>query len=174
MSKLIPFLVTALMIGALALFTAAIGWSTSRSEEKSLDEITPATTLMVVAIESNKPSAAPEGAADYVRGVREYFGRISGVRSLGSYTKRGGTGSTATTDAVSEILVRGTRGAGVVELLFEGSKITGMSEVKPDDVHGDLSAVEKRAVERGFARRGGKPANITILSGAFRLDGTIR
>ncbi len=84
MSKLIPFHLTALMIGALALFTAAIGWSTSRSEEKSLEEITPATQTMVAAIQTNKPSAAPEGGTDYVRGVREYFGRIATARSLGA------------------------------------------------------------------------------------------
>jgi hypothetical protein len=159
-----------LILTVTAIFIAAVCWATTKHEAHSQARVAAPTKVLVDAIATNDPSAAPKGAERYVKGVREQFGRVRAARFLDAYTDRSGTGRTATTGTVSEILVRGRRGAGVLELSFYGARITGMSELRPGDVHGDLSAAERAAVERGFARRGGEPANITVLSGAFTRD----
>jgi hypothetical protein len=165
---------TVAIIAVTLIFSAAVSFSVLKHEATSQAEITGPSQMLVRAIEANEPSAAPEGGADYVRGVREYFGRIREARFLDAYTARYGSGRSATTDVESEILVRGKRGAGVLQLSFDGDEIDGMREVEPGDVHSDLTDEEEAAVERGFARRGGETANITVLNGAFTRDGDIR
>lgn len=165
---------TLLIVVVTLVFSGGVAYSTLSHEAKTQGEITAPSKELAAALQANDPSAAPEGGADYVRGVREVFGRIREARFLDAYTARYGKGSTATTDVVSEIYVRGKRGAGVIELDFEGPVVDGIREVEPGDVHSDLSAAEEIAVERGFERRGGDVANITVLGGTFTRDGEIR
>lgn len=123
------------------------------------------TKALAAAIEANRPRAAPPGAAGYVRGVRAHFGPVSESRFLDAFGENYGSGRNRTSDVVSELFVRGKRGAGVLKLDFDQDRITGMSEVEPGDVHTDLSDEEQEAVERGFKRRGGETASLGILSG---------
>jgi hypothetical protein len=156
--------VVLLIVLAITIPTFGFKFITSFAEaEKKVEEPTRA---FARAVEANKPRLAPEGGADYVRGVREYFGRIREARFLDAYTQRHGSGRAATTEVVSEMFVRGKRGAGVLEVNFDGTEIDGLWEIEPDDVHSDLDDATEAAVERGFAKRGGETANIVILNGA--------
>lgn len=161
---------TPLILAVTIIFTLGVGYTVLKEEAQSHAEIAAPSKVLVAALEANDPSAAPPGGRPYVRGVREYFGRIREARFLGAYTARSGSGRSATTDVESEIYVRGRRGAGVLQLGFEGAKLDAMREVEPGDVHEDLTEAEEEAVERGFARRGGETANITVLNGAVKLD----
>ncbi|HEX8122033.1 MAG TPA: hypothetical protein VF549_12280 [Solirubrobacteraceae bacterium] len=160
-------LTTPLILAVTVIFIAAVGWSTQKHESKSQAQIAGPTKALAAAIQAADPSAAPEGAEGYVKGVREQFGRVRVARFLDAYTARNGAGRTATTDTLSEILVRARRGAGVLELSFDGATINGVRELEPGEAHTDLSAADEAAVARGFARRGGRPANITVLDGTF-------
>ena len=152
------------------IFIAVVGLSVTKYEAKSQAQVAGPSKVLVAALDANKPSAAPEGAEGYVKGVREAYGRVRSARFLGAYTARHGSGSSATTDTEAEILVRTKRGGAVVlQLDFEEATINGMQEVEPDEVQGDLTKAQKAAVKRDFARRG-EPANITVLSGTFTRD----
>ena len=159
-----------LILAVTVLFGAGVSYYVLKTESENQAEIEAPTRQLARALEAGKPSAAPAGARGYVRGVREYYGRIREARFLDAYTARYGSGRNATTDTVSEMFVHGRRGAGVLELDFEEDEIDGMRELDPDDVHSDLSAADQIAVERGFERRGGKTANIIILKGAVTRD----
>ena len=124
------------------------------------------TKALARAIETNRPKAAPPGAEGYVRGVREHFGPVREARFLDAFGENYGSGRNRTSDVVSELFVRGKRGAGVLKLDFDQDRITGMTEVEPEDVHTDLSDEEQDAVERGFKRRGGETASRSALDGA--------
>lgn len=165
---------TALIIVVTLAFGAAVSFWVLHDEAQSKEEITGPSKVLVAAIDANDPKAAPPGARGYVKGVREHFGRIRSARFLEAYTERIGSGNTATTDVVSEIIVFGRRGAGVLKLEFDGAQLNGLWEVEPGDVHSDLSATDEAAVKAGFAKRGGKTANITVLDGTFLRDGSIR
>lgn len=167
-------LFTALIVLGVLAFSGAVAWSTIGHEARSQQEITGPSKALVRALQANDPSAAPDGAAGYVKGVREHFGRIREARFLSAFTNRYGSGNTAGTDTESEIFVRGTRGAGVLQLDFDGATIDGLWEVEPGEAHSDLTEAEEQAVERGFERRGGETANITVLDGTFTRDGHIR
>ncbi len=163
-------LTTALIIGITLAFIGGVSLFTIRHEQRSQQEIAGPSKELAAAMQANDPSAAPPGGRGYVKGVREHFGRIREARFLDAYTARYGSGRSAQTDTVSEIYVRGKRGAGVLELDFDGPRIQSMREVEPGDVHSDLRQAEEDAVERGFARRGGETANITVLDGTFTRD----
>ncbi len=163
-------LTTALVLAGMASFILAISLWTVKHEADAQAEVAAPTKVLVAAIQANDPAAAPEDAEGYVKGVREQFGRVREARFLEAYTDRKGGGTSATTETVSEIIVHARRGSAVLELSFDGARINGMFEVEPDDVHARLGKADEAAVARGFARRGGKPANITVLDGTFTRE----
>src|SRR4051794_40646172 len=56
-----------------------------------------AATKFAVALVHDKPTAAPRGAADYVGGVRDYFGPVSSARVIAAHNKGVNTGDNADT-----------------------------------------------------------------------------
>ena len=158
------------------LFVLVFGGGMVAFAIKSLEgskSVAPASKQLARAIAANDPAAAPGDIGDYVTGVRRYFGRVKSVRHLGTHTERHGSGNQATTNPVSEILVRGRRGAGGLELEFgrtgpfEDYTINDVAELEPDDVRSDLDDRSERAVTRGFRRRGGEVARGRVLDGTF-------
>ena len=152
---------TALILAVVVIGTGAIAYSHFSAEAKEKAEVTPPSKQLVAALLADDPSAVPAGAEEYVKEVREHFGRVRRARFLEAYTKRSGSGHTATTEVVAEIIVHGKRGAGVLELEFDGPEaVDWVTELDPSTVHSDLTDKEKAAVERGFARRGGVSASM--------------
>lgn len=160
------------------LFAAAIGgflWWYEGNEE---DAARTASDQLAAAVMDNDPSAAPDGASDYVAGMREYFGpvkeaRTVDVRQVDNY---GQTTNTADDRSwwTSTIFLRSERGAALVLVTFADSldpkdaKVAAIRELSPRKLaKGALTDAESRDARRGFASRGGKTATDLTLADAF-------
>jgi hypothetical protein len=167
---------TFLIVGGTAVFmvvvAVALFWLLGKAEEKARH----ASGRFVTALERNDPRAAPEGGADYVAGIRHYFGPVKRAEVIDAHNKSINTGDNADTRSyfVADVLLRAQRGPAVVELEFDddaltgGESVSGIRELEPGDVPGGALAPELREqLERAFATRGGKPADQLTLSGAL-------
>lgn len=118
---------------------------------------------------------APNGAADYVKGVRQVFGEVRSARVIDTRSARIGSGKRARTLHVTEVHLETAKGPAVLELEFDepkllnnSDKITSVYEVIPREVPDDgLSDAEFTALAKAFVERGGRPANDIELSGSI-------
>lgn len=123
------------------------------------------------ALTHNSPSAAPTGDAQYVAGVRAYFGPVSSAKLIGGHERGVNAPNQADerTYYVAEMLIQSKRGPAGLELDFDdgaigSDKISGVHELQPSDVSG-LSAVQSEQLDAAFAARGGKAADVVKLTG---------
>ena len=169
------------VVVATVVFVAALGGFLLWYESNEKDAAREASDQMAAALQDNDPSGAPEGAEDYVSGMREYFGPIKDantvdVRQVDNY---GQSSNTADDRSwwTSTIFLRSERGAALVLLTFADSfdpkdaKVESIRELSPRRVaEGALTKQESRDARRGFASRGGKTATSVVLAGTFPAD----
>jgi hypothetical protein len=123
-----------------------------------------AATRFAAALVENDPHAAPKGSPEYIKGMRAYFGRVTGARVIGTHNERADANTnTSRTYPVADLLVRSERGPAVIELAFDNGgigseKVTGIYELHPDDAP-ELPAVDRERLASAFAERGGIPAD---------------
>jgi hypothetical protein len=131
-----------------------------------------ASNRFATALVHDEPATAPPGAAEYVNGVRAYFGPVTSAIVIGARNKAIDTGDSADTRTfyVAELLLRTRRGPAVIELEFDNGslssqQVTGVYELEPGDAPG-LSPSDRRQLTKAFAARGAKPADDATLSRA--------
>ena len=170
-------IVIASLVGSL-LFAAALGGFLWWYEGNEKDAAQKASDEMAVALQENEPSKAPDGASDYVSGMRQYFGPIKDaktvdVRQVDNYSE---TTNSANDRSwwTSTIFLHSERGAALVLVSFEDSldphdaKVDDIRELNPKKVaKGALTAAELKDAKRAFKARGGKAANSLVLDGTF-------
>jgi hypothetical protein len=161
-----------LLLGGSALFIAtiavAVSWQNAVNEKTTRHSA----TRFAAAVVHNDPGSAPPGAAPYVRGVRAYFGPVTGARFLADHDKGINTGDESDTQSyfVAELLLHTRRGPAVIELAFDNhainsDRVSGVYELRPNDAPA-LSPTERKQVAAAFAARGGRPADEVGLSSA--------
>jgi hypothetical protein len=127
-----------------------------------------AATRFATALVENNPDAAPKGSPEYVKGMRAYFGGVTGARVIGTHNERADADtSTSRTYPVADLLLRSGRGPAVIELAFDNGgigseKVTGIYELAPDDAP-KLPAGKRQQLASAFAERGGIPADQDTL-----------
>jgi len=149
-----------------AVAMVALFWILRASHERTIH----ASSKFATALVNNDPTAAPKGGADYVKGVRAYFGGVSSAHVIDSHNHGVNTGDSADTRAyyVGDILLATKRGPAVIELEFDNQslanaseKISSIHELAPDKVRKHkLNANDRRALEAAYAQRGGEPGNL--------------
>jgi hypothetical protein len=127
-----------------------------------------ATTRFGATLVHNDPNAAPPGAADYVSGVRAYFGAVSSAQLIGSHQKAVGHEPDTRSFYVAELLLRTRRGPAVVEVEFDNDsinsdRVSSVYELAPGSAPG-LSAGQRAQLTAAFNARGNKPADATTLA----------
>jgi hypothetical protein len=127
-------------------------------------------TRFAAALVHDDPAAAPPGAAEYVHGVRRYFGPVTSARVIGAHNKGVDTGDNADTRSffVVEMLLGSQRGPAVIELEYDNhallsERVSRIYELTPDHAPA-LSKAERRQLDAAFADRGGEPADAGELS----------
>jgi hypothetical protein len=160
----------ALILGASLAFMAAVAavclLLLSKEEQTARHS---ATRFGVALVEAN-PAAAPPGAAEYVGGVRQYFGPVTSARVIGAHNKGVNTGDNADTRSfyVVQMLLHSRRGPAVIELEYDNhavlsDKVSRIYELDPSHAPG-VSKPEHRRLEAALAARGGEPANTDDLT----------
>jgi hypothetical protein len=154
-----------------AVAMVALFWILRTSNERTIH----ASTKFATALVRNDPSAAPDGGADYVKGVRAYFRDVSSARVIDSHNHSVNTGDNADTRSyyVGDILLATKRGPAVIELEFDNQslanaseKVSSIHELAPDKVRKHkLSASDRDALEAAYAQRGGKPGDLLAPGG---------
>jgi hypothetical protein len=162
-----------------AVAMVALFWILRASNERTIH----ASTKFATALVNNEPSAAPKGGADYVKGVRAYFGGVSSARVIDSHNHSVNTGDEADTRSyyVGDILLATKRGPAVIELEFDNQslansseKITSIHELAPDKVRRHtLSASDRDALQAAYAQRGGKPGNLLATTAPVKVRLTV-
>jgi hypothetical protein len=163
----VTFVVAVAMVG--------LFWILRKSNEHTIH----ASKQFAVAVVRNDPAAAPHGGADYVKGVRAYFGPVTSARVIDSHNHGVNTGDSADTRSyyVGDILLATKRGPAVIELAFDNQslsnsseKISSIHELAPDKVRKHkLSAGDREALEAAFKERGGKPGELLGPSGPVKV-----
>jgi hypothetical protein len=133
------------------------------------------TSQFATALVKRNPSMAPKGTLDYFDGIQANFGPIKSARVIDARNTHHGSGQSAHTYFVSNLLLETAKGPMVLELEFNGGmlvkgydKVTGLSELAPVDVPDDaLSDAEFVALAKAFVARGGAPAGHTLLDGVW-------
>ncbi len=160
----------ALILGATLAFMAVVGavcLVLLGKEEKTARH---SATRFAAALVHDDPAAAPPGAADYVHGVRHYFGPVTSASVIGAHNKGVNTGDNADTRAffVVEMLLHSRRGLAVIELEYDNhallsEKVSRIYELAPEHAPG-LSRAERQQLDAAFAARGGAPADAGKLN----------
>lgn len=155
----------ALSLGATLAFMAVVGLVCLvllGKEEKTARQ---SATRFAAALVHDDPAAAPPGAAEYVHGVRRYFGPVTSAKVIGAHNKGINTGDNADTRSffVVEMLLESRRGPAVIELEYDNhalmsERVSRIYELTPDHAPG-LSEVERGKLAAAFAKRGGEPAD---------------
>ena len=79
-----------------------------------------AATRFAAAVVENDPGAAPKGSPEYIKGMRAYFGDVTGARVIGTHNERADANTnTSRTYPVADVLLRSERGSAVIELAFD-------------------------------------------------------
>jgi hypothetical protein len=137
-----PVFVAAVVL--LVVVTIAVAWLNGKSEKTARD----AATRFAAALVHNDPNAAPPGAREYVSGVREYFGPVTGARLIGTRHKHvnGFNRQTTRSFFVAELLLRAESGPAVIELEFRLAPFqrTGQRRVRACRRPGVLCRGERR------------------------------
>jgi hypothetical protein len=156
-----------LAIASAAVIVGVIFWAIGKNEQAAGH----AATRFAAALVENDPDAAPKGSPEYIRGMRAYFGPVTGARVLGTHNERADANTnTSRTYPVADLLLRGARGPAVIELAFDNGgigseKVTGIYELHPDDAP-KLRAGDRERLATAFAERGGIPADGDTLKRA--------
>ena len=130
-----------------------------------------AAARFAAALVENDPGAAPKGSPDYIKGMRAYFGDVTGARVIGTHNERADANTNSSrTYPVADLLLRTKRGPAVIELAFDNGgigseKVTGIYELAPDDAP-TLPVRDRRQLASAFAERGGIPADGDALEHA--------
>ena len=170
-------IVIASLVGSL-LFAAAIGGFLWWYEGNEKDAARKASNDMAAALVDDDSGKAPDGASDYVSGMRKYFGPIKDaktvdVRQVDNYSE---TSNSADDRSwwTATIFLRSERGAALVLVTFADSfdphdaKVEDIRELNPKRVaEGALTPDEMTDARRGFKSRGGKTAKALVLDGSF-------
>jgi hypothetical protein len=156
MSGRLIFVLTAV---SAALIVGGVFWALGKNEEAAAD----AATRFAGALVHNDRGAAPDGAREYVTGVRAYFGPVTGARMIGTHNEHAGSGDSQRTFPVADLLLRTARGPAVIELAFDSGgfaseKETGVYELDPEEAP-ELPARDREQLASASAARGGIPAN---------------
>jgi len=176
-SKKTPYLVIGILVASF-LFAGAIGGFVWWYEGNEKDSARNASDDLAAALVDNDASAAPDGAGEYVSGMREYFGPIKeaktvDVRQVDNYSE---TTNTANDRSwwTSTLYLRTERGGALVLVTFADSfdprdaEVENIRELNPKKVaEGALTAEQSERARRGFKARGGKAANALVLDGTF-------
>jgi hypothetical protein len=123
-----------------------------------------AATRFAAALVENDPGAAPKGSPEYIRGVRAYFGAVTGARVIGTHNERADANTnTSRTYPVADLLLRSAHGPAVIELAFDNGgigseKVTGIYELGPGAAP-KLPARDREQLASAFAERGGIAAD---------------
>jgi hypothetical protein len=159
-----------LILGATLSFMAVVGVACLVLLGKEEKTARHSATRFASALVHDNPSAAPPGAAEYVHGVRRYFGPVTSAKVVGAHNKGVNTGDNADTRAffVVEMLLQSKRGPAVIELEYDNhawmsEKVSRIYELTPDHAPG-LSKPERGQLEAAFAARGGEPADAGELN----------
>ena len=142
------------------LIVGGVFWAIGKNEHAAGH----AATRFATALVENNPDAAPKGSPDYIRGMRAYFGGVTGARVIGTHNERADADTNSSrTYPVADLLLRSGRGPAVIELAFDNGgigseKVTGIYELAPDEAP-ELAAGKREQLASAFAERGGIPAD---------------
>ena len=154
----------ALAVVSAAVIVGGVFWGIGKNKEAAGR----AATRFAAALVENDPGAAPKGSPEYIKGIRAYFGAVTGARVIGTHNERADANTnTSRTYPVADVLLRAERGPAVIELAFDNGgigseKVTGIYELHPDDA-AKLPARDRERLASAFAERGGIPANKDTL-----------
>ncbi len=157
-------LILLLAVASAAVIVGAVFWGIGKNKQAAGH----AATRFAAALVENDPDAAPKGSPEYIKGVRAYFGAVTGARVVGTHNERADANTnTSRTYPVADILLRGEHGPAVIELAFDNGgigseKVTGIYELDPDDAP-KLPARVREQLASAFAERGGIPADADML-----------
>jgi hypothetical protein len=157
----------ALAVVSAAVIVGGVFWGIGKNKEAAGR----AATRFAAALVENDPGAAPKGSPDYIKGMRTYFGDVTGARVIGTHNERADANTNSSrTYPVADLLLRTKRGPAVIELAFDNGgigseKVTGIYELAPDDAP-TLPARDRRQLASAFAERGGIPAASDALEHA--------
>src|SRR6185503_4317372 len=73
-----------LAIASAAAIVGVVFWGIGKNEQAAAD----AATRFAAALVENDPDAAPKGSPEYIRGMRAYFGPVTGARVLDTHNER--------------------------------------------------------------------------------------
>jgi hypothetical protein len=156
-----------LAVVSAAVIVGGVFWGIGKNKEAAGR----AATRFAAALVENDPGAAPKGSPEYIKGMRAYFGDVSGARVIGTHNERADANTnTSRTYPVADLLLRTKRGPAMIELAFDNGgigseKVTGIYELAPDDAP-TLPARDRRQLASAFAQRGGVPADGDTLKHA--------
>jgi hypothetical protein len=160
----------ALIVGSTLTFMAVIGVVVFVLLAKEEQTARDSANRFAAALVHSKATAAPDGAAAYVGGVRAYFGDVTSARVIGAHNKGVNTGDNADTRSffVVQMLLETKRGPAVVELEYDNNAllsetVSRVYELKPSKAPG-LADADRGRLEKAFAARGGEPADAGRLS----------
>jgi hypothetical protein len=167
---LISTAIVALFIAIGATFFWVSGESSGGAREAS--------TQFAAAVLNKNPRLAPKGAEDYVAGIEQRFGAVSGARVIDTHNTHHGRGDNATSKYVSDVLLDTAKAPAVVELEFGGGfivwgkkTVTGIQELAPVDVpDSSLSDDEFVALAKAFVARGGEPTTASDFTRTHELE----
>ena len=147
-----------------AVIVGGIFWAIGKSKQAAGH----AAKRFAVALVENHPDAAPKGSPEYIKGMRAYFGAVTGARVIGTHNERADANTnTSRTYPVADVLLRSARGPAVIELAFDNGgigseKVTGVYELHPDAAP-RLPARDRERLASAFMERGGIPADEDTL-----------
>jgi hypothetical protein len=147
-----------------AVIVGGVFWAIGKNEQAAGR----AATRFAAALVENDPGAAPKGSPEYIKGLRAYFGAVTGARVIGTHNERADANTnTSRTYPVADLLVHSVHGPAVIELAFDNGglgseKVTGIYELHPDDAP-KLPARDREQLASAFAERGGIPADKDTL-----------
>jgi hypothetical protein len=156
-----------LAVVSAAVIVGGVFWGIGKNKEAAGR----AATRFAAALVENDPGAAPKGSPEYIKGMRAYFGDVTGARVIGTHNERADANTnTSRTYPVADLLLRSERGAAVIELAFDNGgigseKVTGIYELDPDDAP-RLPARDRKQLASAFAQRGGIPVDGDALKHA--------
>ena len=143
-----------------AVIVGVVFWAIGKNEQAAGH----GAARFAAALVDNDRRTAPDGAREYITGVRAYFGPVTGARVIGTHNERADSGTKSSrTFPVADLMLRSARGPAVIELAFDNGgigseEVTRIFELDPDDAPG-LSARDHKQLASAYAERGGNPAN---------------
>ena len=126
-----------------------------------------ASNQFATALVTQSPAKGPKGAIDYIDGIHANYGPVKSARVIDARNTSHGSGQSAYTYFVGDVLLETAKGPMVVELEFnspsltyKSETVTGVHELAPADVPDDaLSDAEFVALAKAFDARGGQVAD---------------